>query len=40
MVEDSPKLVGIHKGCWPDKNLNFATQITEDTIDVLQGWAE
>ena len=40
MAEDSLKLVGIHKGCWPNKKLNFATMITEDVIDILQLWAK
>jgi len=40
MSEDTPKLVGIHKGCWPNKKLNFATMITEEVIDVLQVWTK
>lgn len=40
MLEDCLKLVGIHKGSWPSKKLNFATLITEEIIDTLEVWAE
>jgi len=40
MSEDTPKLVGIHKGCWPNKKLNFATMITEPLMKMLKAWTK
>jgi len=37
---DWAKVVGIHKGYWPLKNLNFATLITESLISTLKSWAD
>jgi hypothetical protein len=36
---ENTKLVGIHKSYWPQKQLNFATMITDAVIIVMQGWA-
>jgi V8-like Glu-specific endopeptidase len=40
VLGDSRLLVGIHKGFWAKKRLNFATMITTSVIDTLKWWAE